>query len=210
MYQDAAGPGDAQLCNSLGQKTGVQVACSLGSRCQHQECRCAGLTVNHAASILLLKHLLCGQMPPARCPPGDQGGVQGPLHGPGSGVAAWALCGQPSCSAVWSAAWLHPPFQLGGWLPSRAAAELCLTRPWLHPPSISVSSCLQLCLGRRSELDSPSAIQDKQGDFGAHTLLCPSLGKMSIQLKLRSCCKAPCVLELRAGSAFPCLFGLLC
>lgn len=150
------------------------------------------------------KRLLHGQVLPTQCPPGDRDGVPGSLRGPRCGRAGSVQAAVVRCCATQSAAQLRPPFQLGGWLPSRAAAEPCPARPWLRPPSVSGSSCLQLCLVRGRETDSPGAVHGRQGAFGDCALLCPSLGKLNIQLKSRACCRAACVLELWVGAAFPC------
>lgn len=107
---------------------------------QHQEHPCAGVTINCVASILL--H---GQVPAARCPLDDQDGVPGPPHSPGVAEAGSAWAAFVQRCATQSSAQFHPPFHPGGWLPSRAAAKLCLARPRLCPPSLPPKAAACSC-----------------------------------------------------------------
>lgn len=71
---------------------------------------------------------------------------------------------------------VHPLLQLRDWLSSKS--NLCLARPQLHPPSI------------------PGCTWLGGGGLTAPVPSKASLGKLSIQLKLRACCTATCVWEL--------------
>lgn len=93
----------------------------------------------------------------------------------------------------------------GGLAPLQSSCQVVPGEaPALSSLLASEGSCLQLCLVRGRESDSPGAAQGRQGASGDSALLCPSPGKLSISQKFRACCRVPCVLELWARAAFPC------
>lgn len=93
----------------------------------------------------------------------------------------------------------------GGLAPLQSSCQVVPGEaPALSSLPASEGSCLQLCLLRGRESDSPGAEQGRQGAFGDSALLHPSPGKLSIPQKFRVCCRAPRVLELWAHAAFPC------
>lgn len=90
----------------------------------------------------------------------------------------------------------------GGLAPLQSSCQVLPGEaPALSSLLASEGSCLQLCLARGRESDSPGAVQGRQGTFGDSALLCPSPGKLSIPEKLGP---VPCVVELWVCATFSC------
>ena len=150
-------------------------------RCQHREHQCTGVTVNHTASDVLPR--ACSM---AKCHPCAARWVirmvsQGPCM-----AQAWrsGLCMGSHCAALCHtvSSPASSSFQLGGWLPSRAAAEPCPVRPQLHPPPSLAAAACSCAWPRGGSLTAPVPSKAGRVLFGDCALLCPSLGKLSIEL----------------------------
>lgn len=178
---------------------------ALCHRCQHQEHQHAGMIINCMASILLPS--ACSAV---RCHPHAACRVtkvvsEGPcvaqvwLSGLCTGSHRAALChtvSRPASSSI-SAGGLAPLQSSCRAMPGEAPDPS-------SPPSLAAAARSCAWPGGGS-LTAPVPSKAGRVLLGTMFLLCPSRGKLSIQLRLRVYCRAPRVLELWAGAAFPCL-----